>query len=226
MGWTVANEVVDIEVDRVNKPWKPLPSGQVGLKKAVSLSLISIITSICTLIVLVQTTGNPIYLLGFIGHIFSLWYNLFDRGIVGNTFMGCTYGIAALMSLYPKHILFALAFTAITISFNMMVQYQDLKAEKTKGRRVAPEQLGEVGTSVFTIALSILCVLLLCEMYLETSYPPLLPFIAIPSIVMTTAVFIVLPISERTKHIVVENGERRLGRLLMLLGFLWMLFQS
>jgi len=29
-GYTMMNEVVDVDVDAKNKPWKPLPSGQAG----------------------------------------------------------------------------------------------------------------------------------------------------------------------------------------------------
>jgi len=226
MGWTIMNEVVDVEVDRVNKPWKPLPSGQANIKKALIMSVALIAVSVWILAILIQTTNDPIYMLGFLGHLLSSCYDLIDRGLIGNICMAGSYGTAALLSLYPKHLLFAPTFAMTTFSFNLMVQYQDLKAEKTKGRRVAPEQLNGLGTSILSVTLSAVCMVLLYSMYLETLYTPLVLFIAIHPFIIASSIIIVLPISDNIKDRVVENCERRISRLLMILGFLWILLRN
>jgi geranylgeranylglycerol-phosphate geranylgeranyltransferase len=223
VGWTVANEIVDVEVDRVNKPWKPLPSGRAGMREAILIAKTSIAASLFALIALILATGNPVYLLGLAGHLSSCCYNVLDRGLLGNACMGFTYGLAALLSLYPEHLLFAPVFALITISFNLLVQYQDLKAEKTMGRRVAPEQLGEVGTFATATILSIICLILLYVMYVDEGYRPLLLFMVVSLLIVASAISIILPIPEHTKSVVIESCERRLSRFLMIIGFLYML---
>jgi geranylgeranylglycerol-phosphate geranylgeranyltransferase len=223
LGWTVMNEVVDVEVDKVNKPWKPLPSGQADIKKALIMSVVLVAVSVWILAILIQTTNDPIYMLGFLGHLLSSCYDLIDRGLIGNICMAGSYGTAALLSLYPKHLPFALAFSIITFSFNLAVQYQDLKAEKTKGRKVAPEQLGTFGTAVTSIALSAVSIAVIAAMYLDEAYTPLTLFIASSVLTIISSLSILLPLSEKVRDKIIENCNRRLARLTMILGFLCML---
>jgi len=144
-GYTTMNEVVDVDVDAKNKPWKPLPSGQADFEKVLVISSVLIATSFCTIIILTICYGL-FYLIGLLGLAFSHVYNVLRKDLLGNICMSGVYGIAALMSLYPKYPLFSVAFAMLTFAFNLAVQYQDLEAERTAGVVTAPQQLGRIGT--------------------------------------------------------------------------------
>lgn len=89
----VINDVFDIEIDRINKPYRPLPSGRIKIKTAsilaFSMFLIGVILSI-----LINYLAFVIALLTSI----SLYYyakNLKKEGLVGNFIVALTTALSA-----------------------------------------------------------------------------------------------------------------------------------
>jgi len=133
MGYTMMNECMDIDVDAKNKPYKPLPSGQADWEKVFMTSILLITLSI---------VYDCVYLVGCLGLALSYVYNVLRKDLLGNVCMAGAYGIAALISLYPRHLLFPLAFALLTLAFNGVVAWQDMKAERLAGITTLPIQLG------------------------------------------------------------------------------------
>ena len=211
--FTTLNELKDVEVDRINKPWKPLPSGKVSKKSAQITIYASLILSVICLILL--SVYNLFYLIiGILGLIGGYVYNAVRKDLIGNLFMGLTYGSAAAMSLYPKYLPFSIAFGAFTIAFNLLVQHQDLIAEKTAGVVTAPQQLGRDVTRYVSATLSLISYLIYYYLWYVTGYAPLL-------LLQLTAI---LPIFSAMypESVVIETINRRITRLFLILGFLWM----
>jgi len=219
MGYTMMNEVVDADVDAKNKPWKPIPSGQADFEKALVISSVLIASSFCTVIILTIRYGL-FYLVGILGLVFSHVYNVLRKDLLGNVCMSGAYGIAALMSLYPKYPLFPVAFALLTFAFNLAVQYQDLEAERTAGVVTAPQQLGGIGTCLLGVALSYCSGTLFCLLGMKTGYPPLIAFVISALLSMLSAMSIPF-VSPESK--VQEILNRYLARIFLLVGFIWMI---
>jgi len=222
MGYTMMNEVVDADVDAKNKPWKPIPSGQADLEKVLIVSSFLIAASFCTVIILTICYGL-FYLVGLLGLVFSHIYDVLRKDLLGNVCMSGAYGIAALMSLYPKYPLFSVAFALFTFAFNLAVQYQDLEAERTVGVVTAPQQLGKIGTCLLGVVLSYCSGTLFCLLGMKTGYSPLIAFAVSASLSMLSASSI-LYVSPESK--VQEILNRYLARIFLLIGFVWMIISE
>jgi len=140
--FTVYNEIFDIEQDKINKPWKPLPSGQVSLDGAKKIASAFLLFSLSGLVLLWQY--NPWYLCyGILGYFFSLVYDVFKvRGAFGNFCLGSAYVMAAYMSTGLTDLKFSIFFGILTVAHNIMVQLQDLEADR-RARVVTFPQLME-----------------------------------------------------------------------------------
>ena len=219
MGWTMMNECMDIDVDAKNKPYKPLPSGQADWEKVFMASLFLIGLSFATLIVLSVLFGW-FYMVGVLGPVFSYVYNVLRKDLLGNICMAGAYGIAALISLYPRYLIFSLAFALLTLAFNLAVQYQDLEAEKASGVITAPQQLGRVKTSLLGCLFSSLSLGIFLALLGETGYLPLASFIITAVLAMASSVSInYVGAGSMAQEIL----NRYLGRIFLFAGFIWMI---
>lgn len=222
-GWNLINELWDKDADRINKPWKPVPSGQVSEQNVLGLAANLVLGSFLINVWLVLHY-DYIYTIGVLAHVTSFVYNTQRKELVGNICMVATYGVAAFMSLYPNHLLFALGFTLLTLAFNCNTQFQDWQADKAAGVQTLPQQLGTMGTYWLTEILALLVLFIFLRIYLDTGYGPLLVFIATVLSVAISAYY--MPHSEINRERVdwmIENLTRRLGRILLIIGFLWMI---
>lgn len=222
-GWNLINEVYDKEADSVNKPHKPVPSGQVSERNILGLAANLILTSFI-INVWLGLHYDYVYFVGGLGHLTSLVYNTGRKDLVGNICMSTTYGIAAFMSLYPSHLLFVLGFALLTLAFNCNTLFQDWQADKAVGVQTLPQQLGTMGTYWLTQILALLVFFIFLRISLDTGYGPLLVFIA--TVISVAISAYCMPYSEIKKERVdwmIENLTRRLGRTLLIIGFVWML---
>lgn len=221
LGWTLANEYMDMETDKINKSWKPLPSGQVNENIVQIMGSLFIFFSWISNVIL-GFFFNPIYLVGLLAHIPAFIYNCVRKDLFGNVCMAVTYGVAAFLSLYPHNLLFCLPFALFTMAHNLNNQYQDLKAEETVRVVTVPQQLGSQETYWLSQSLLTISFLLFLRIYQDTEYIPLLIFLAVT---VTTVISTVSMLIEQKKaYYIIENVARRLGRLLLLIGFLTMLY--
>jgi geranylgeranylglycerol-phosphate geranylgeranyltransferase len=220
-GWTIYNELHDVEVDRVNKPWKPLPSGQVDEATVLSLVLGCLcVSALANCLLLLFYSG--FYAVFAIFHACAYVYNAKRRDVLGNACLGICYGLMALVCVYPIHLLFPLAFGLFTIAHNINQQFQDVEAERTREVITLPQQLGALATFYLTEILVFLSLFAFGRLFQETGYLPILVFLVTTIIVGVSTSSM---LGERGRvHNIVENLIRRLGRLLLLVGFIWMIF--
>ena len=219
LGYTLLNECMDIDVDAKNKPYKPLPSGQADWEKVFMASLFLIGLSFATLIVLSVLFGW-FYMVGVLGLVFSYVYNILRKDLLGNVCMAGAYGIAALISLYPQYLVFSLAFALLTLAFNLAVQYQDLEAEKASGVITAPQQLGRAKTSLLGCLFSSLSLGIFLALLEKTGYLPLVSF-KITSILAMISLASINYVGTGSRA--QEALNRYLGRIFLLVGFIWMI---
>lgn len=130
IAFNIYNDISGIEDDRKNKPWRPLPSGDVNVEDAEFTSLfmagVGVILSIFFLILTEYTISNSmiillIFLLGYV-------YNSEKGGVVADFILGATYFMTAVLCLYPlfpEAVVFSLGFFFLTTSVNIATQIQD-----------------------------------------------------------------------------------------------------
>jgi len=218
-GWTIYNELHDRKVDAINKPYKHLPSGQVDHYNVTLLFFFLIGLSLMSNIILTWKYG-AVYIVGFLFHMTAFVYNSGRRDLLGNIFLGFTYGLFAFLSLYPDNLVFSLSFALLTLAGNIANQIQDLRAERAAGVLTLPQQLGKWGTWFFTEAVLSLSFVLFLKMFIETRGPHLLVFLAATAAIAFAACS---SIWESKTEALVENLFRRLARLLLMMGFAIML---
>ncbi len=164
MAGNAVNDYFDVEIDRINKPWRPLPSGVVSGAEAIivyaSLSLLA------TVIALLQGPA-----LGVMAAAFSLAYFLYAArikamGLPGNLLVSlgvaCTllYGALAAGELSLKVVLFSLiAFTSNTAR-ELVKGVEDLPGDSALGLKTFPITAGVEATRRAILALTLLTVAL------------------------------------------------------------------
>ncbi len=216
-GMNILNEAHDEPVDKINKAYKPCPSGQVNIAVCMQLGWLFVLISCILSIILISFYGI-IYTVALFGLLMSYVYNFLSRDILGNLAMSTTYAVAAFMSLYPKHLLFVLSFFILTLTFNLLTQFQDRLAEQSKGVITAPLQLGDKRTGQIVILLSLVGMFFQIQL-LQASYVPMTVFFLVFSVLGSVGTSVISLSDEKKKSNIIENGVRRLGRLLLIIGF-------
>ncbi|MHA1615914.1 MAG: geranylgeranylglycerol-phosphate geranylgeranyltransferase [Candidatus Njordarchaeales archaeon] len=92
----VINDIYDIEVDKINKPHRPLPSGAISIKEAKIIYILLVITGLIAAAKSSHIIGNPLPLLiaiifAGIGILYSAKLKLL--GFIGNITVGCSFSI-------------------------------------------------------------------------------------------------------------------------------------
>jgi len=218
LGLTLINEIVDGETDKINKPWKPVPSGVVNVNFVQDISTCFIVTSIGFL-ALLSIFDYMYFLIGIFGIITGYIYNIVRRDIIGNIALAITYGSAAMLCVYPHHFEFVVAFSALVFAFNIEVQYQDMIADRTAGIVTAPQQLGKLYTIVLCIIWGIVAMCIL----VTYNYTPMMAFVISAVCVIISAISIV---AVRPDSKAQEIFNRYLGRIFMMIGFVMMIVEG
>jgi len=203
--FTVINEICDIRQDKINKPWKPLPSGKVPVSHAKLIAFTFFIVSYLSLLWL--SLYDTMYLIiGLIGYMTSIGYNVLgDRAVFGNTCLGLTYFIAGYMSTGLTDLTFPLAFGLLSVAHNIMVQVQDLEADKRAGVLTFPQLVDSLILSITVFVLGVLSFLMLIQ---------------VKQTVFAVAIILILLSVFMKQHI--EALVRYGVRLLILVGFILM----
>ncbi|WP_305064241.1 geranylgeranylglycerol-phosphate geranylgeranyltransferase [Methanococcoides sp.] len=141
------NDYFDIEIDKVNKPSRPIPSGKISLKSALYFSLLLFITGIA-LAFLVNPLCGIIALFNSIVLIFyaqslkrtPFFGNASVGYLTGSTFLfgGAVFGMSGLQALL---VLFFLA-TLATIAREIVKDVEDIEGDKKDGARTLPILVG------------------------------------------------------------------------------------
>ena len=209
------NEIVDAEVDAINKPKKPIPSQMVSIEEATMLVKFFAVLSAVFLVLFALVAFDIILVLLSLAGIFTAKvYNISrERAIIGNACLGFTYFVAAFISVYPLHLLFPVAFALFTVGFNIIVQIQDIEAEALKGVKTMPVQHGIKKSGVCAVVLlSISSYLFFLSSPVCFVLMPIIPIITLTVWAMTK------------KNFVIELGNRIITRSYMLACFCFLFF--
>ena len=161
-GWNAYNDITDIEIDRTNRPGRPLPSGRLNLKEAVNAMRASLVLSVSFLIIGAMnlsdsvTDGEVILSVAiWISAVFLLISyegirgskGLKHRGLAGNVAIASAIGMDVLFGASsvsgttdPKVISLALMAILLSLARELIKDIEDMEGDI--GRNTLPRKIG------------------------------------------------------------------------------------
>jgi geranylgeranylglycerol-phosphate geranylgeranyltransferase len=148
----VINDIYDIEIDRVNKPWRPLPSGRIRLESARYFSLICLLTGLALSLLI----GYILFIIALSASTLLYMYSrsVKKTGLPGNLLIALlsllviVYGgiasINPLMGLYPGVYAFL-----IILGREVLKGLEDIKGDRRHGVQTIAARYG-VRKALFT----------------------------------------------------------------------------
>ena len=140
----VINDIYDVEIDKINRPERPIPRGSITLKQAKLLFIIYL--SFGIILCIVNTILFNLSLLnfilasffGFIGWVYAKWgkkSGFFGNLVVGISFsIGLVYGALLNSILIPLYILyFFITAFSLLVSREIIKGCEDIEGDKKQG---------------------------------------------------------------------------------------------
>lgn len=159
------NDVVDLEVDRVNKPWKPLPRGDISRRATIALAAGMAITPLVLNLVFGVAQFVVATLYATVGISYSFlrrhWWSHFLVALSTTGPIVYSYVVAGLP---PDDLsftaLFSLTIVVVTLGREFLKAIQDVEGDSIHGYRTVATVLGTEGASKLALAVSIVSSLL------------------------------------------------------------------
>jgi geranylgeranylglycerol-phosphate geranylgeranyltransferase len=160
-GTMVLNDIQDVQIDRVNSPDRPIPSGRVQIREAYAFSIVLSALAIVSSAIL----GTLTLLTALVALALMAYYNTRGKktGLLGNAVVSFNvalpffFGGLAVNSLRPLlFIFFLLAFLA-NMAREVAKGISDVAGDKTRGVRTVAVTMGfkpaaRISASLFVIA--------------------------------------------------------------------------
>lgn len=159
------NDYYDVDIDRVNKPNRPLPSGRINVKTAVYLTIVCFSAAVLIAFMINPASG----VIGFVNVFILIWYakalkrtvllgNLSIAYLTGSTFLfgASFFGVDGVVVMLP---LALLAFLA-TAAREIVKDIEDVKGDAEDGAVTFPIKYGERAAAYLASAFGFLAVIL------------------------------------------------------------------
>lgn len=164
-GGYVINDIYDIEIDRINKPYRPLPSGEISIRKAFIITWSTFVIGASFSAIL----GVYPFILALVTIILLVFYakKLKKEGIVGNFVVALTSALSAFYgglayfngNWFYRVIIPTLFIFFFTLSREFIKGIEDVIGDKENGVKTLAVKLGI--TRTWTISKIILLLLLI-----------------------------------------------------------------
>ncbi|WP_455367522.1 UbiA family prenyltransferase [[Eubacterium] cellulosolvens] len=218
------NDYYDIEIDRINDPQRPLPSGAVSLKEALTVGLI--LTGLG--IIFAALTNLQAFTVVFVALILMIYYNIRGKrtGFFGNIIVSiCValpflYGGAVIGRISYLLILFSLMAFFANTGREVIKGISDIKGDKTRRVKTLAILFGNVTASRISIGLFTLSIIIsLFPLLMGLISMLYLPFIALSDLGFIWSSFEILKDPSPSKA---KNVKKRvlIWMLLGLIGFI------
>jgi geranylgeranylglycerol-phosphate geranylgeranyltransferase len=159
------NDYYDFEIDSINRPERPIPSGRVKLKEALYLSYLLFALGTFTAFSIQQICGviaffNSLMLILYAKTLKSTPFlgNLSIGYLTGSTFLfgASVFGFEGLKALFVLFVLSALAITAREI----VKDIEDMEGDKMEGIDTLPLRIGAKKASYIAVLIGFLAIFL------------------------------------------------------------------
>ena len=165
----VINDIYDIEIDKINRPERPIPRGSISLKQAKKLFFlflgIAIILSLLNTLILSLTFINLALLIffGFIAWVYAKWGK--KSGFLGNIIVGISYSIGLVYGAYlnseiiPPYILyFFITAFSLLVAREIIKGCEDIEGDKNHGVKTLAIKIGIKASRNISVIFALLAV--------------------------------------------------------------------
>jgi geranylgeranylglycerol-phosphate geranylgeranyltransferase len=166
----IINDFYDIEIDKVNRPERPIPRGSISLKQAKELFflylIIAIILSLLNTLILSLTLINLalVSFFGFVGWIYAKWGK--RSGFIGNIIVGISYSIGLVYGGYlnspiiPPYILFFfLTAFSLLVAREIIKGCEDIEGDKSQGVKTLAIKIGIKASRTISVVFALSAIL-------------------------------------------------------------------
>ncbi len=142
----VINDYFDVEIDKINRPERPIPSGKISIKEAMIYYLLLNLVALF----LISITNLPAFLIASLSIVIIFLYSFRfkHKGLIGNFVVAFMTGLAFIFGgvigenilplIFP--FLFALL---INLAREILKDIEDIEGDKSKGLKTFPIVYGE-----------------------------------------------------------------------------------
>ncbi len=182
----IDNDIVDMEIDRINRPERPIPSGRLPLKTAQACIVVLVVAGA----VVASYLGSLILVASLVAVGLAMAYNRWGkpRGLVGNVMVAgivafpIVYGALVVDRLTPTTLVFASMVFLSTVAREIVKDIADIEGDKAAGARTFPVTHGSKTAARVAAILYLLAVALSpLPVLLDAVNPPV--YIGLVSIV-------------------------------------------
>lgn len=187
-GGNVVNDLLDLEIDRINRPDRPFPSGALntstGWILAIGCTLFGVGVGFWVSLWHGLSALACVALLAVYSAYLKYWPvvgNLVVAGLLGFTVLFGAAAVGDLPAAWPA------AFFAVSVNWarEMLKDVEDLKGDRAYGAKTLPALIGVEATLSSVRLLLVLCVAALPLPYLLGPYPPLFLLVALfPALIL------------------------------------------
>ena len=230
----IINDIYDIEIDKINRPDRPIPSGAVSLKQAKILFIltfgIGVMISIIHYLIFALSGLNVILAVffGLIGWLYAAWGK--KQGFIGNIIVGISFSIgliygAVLNSLtIPLYIYyFFLTSFFLLLSREIVKGCEDIEGDKEEGVKTLAIKLGTKKAIRFSLLSEVSAIIFFILPIFTNIINPLLFLILMIFGIVVVLTAIILSLSKNLEQ---ENFKKislllKSGALLGLIAFIF-----
>ncbi len=163
------NDIYDIEIDKINRPERPIPRGSISLKQAkklyflylgigIILSYLNTLIFSLSWIILVLV---PFF--GFIGWVYAKWGK--KSGFLGNIIVGVSFSIGLVYGAYlnseiiPPYILyFFITAFSLLVAREIIKGCEDIEGDKNQGVKTLAIKIGIKASRNISVLFALLAV--------------------------------------------------------------------
>jgi geranylgeranylglycerol-phosphate geranylgeranyltransferase len=232
----VINDIYDLEIDKINRPKRPIPRGSITLKQAKILFIIYLFSGLflSALNTIIFNLGIINLLLasffGFIAWVYAKWGK--KSGFLGNIIVGVSFSIGLVYGAYlnssiiPPYIFyFFITAFSLLVSREIIKGCEDIEGDKSQGVKTLAIKVGIKNSRNVAVIFSLIAIIFFILPLLTNILNPILFIIfMIPGLIEVTYTIFLMLTSK------LEKGDlKKISLLLkigMLIGLLAFLFAS
>lgn len=230
----IINDIYDIEIDKINRPDRPIPSGAVSLKQAKFLFIltfgIGVMISIIHYLIFDLSGLNVILAVffGLIGWLYAAWGK--KQGFIGNIIVGISFSIGLIygavlnsLTIPPYIYFFFLTAFFLLLSREIVKGCEDIEGDKEEGVKTLAIKLGTKKAIRFSLLFEVLAIIFFILPIFTNIINPLLFLIFMIFGLVLVLTTIVLSLSKNLEQ---ENFKKislllKSGALLGLIAFIF-----
>ena len=149
----IINDVYDIEIDKINRPERPIPKGSISLKQAKKLFFLYLIIGIIFSLVNTLILSLPLinlalaFFFGFMAWVYAKWGK--KSGFLGNIIVGVSFSIGLVYGAYlntpiiPPYIFyFFITAFSLLVAREIIKGCEDIEGDKNHGVKTLAIKIG------------------------------------------------------------------------------------